>query len=68
MSALPYAMFDADNHYYEPDDCFTRHIEARFARRGRNGSRRGASARDPRACARGAGPLSPEAAGTRSGA
>ena len=33
MSALGYAMFDADNHYYEPDDCFTRHIEARFARR-----------------------------------
>ena len=21
---------DADEHYYEPDDCFTRHIEARF--------------------------------------
>jgi predicted TIM-barrel fold metal-dependent hydrolase len=21
------AMHDADNHYYEPDDCFTRHIE-----------------------------------------
>jgi predicted TIM-barrel fold metal-dependent hydrolase len=27
---LPYAIYDADNHYYEPDDCFTRHIEARF--------------------------------------
>lgn len=23
-------MNDADNHYYEPDDCFTRHIEERF--------------------------------------
>jgi predicted TIM-barrel fold metal-dependent hydrolase len=23
-------MFDADNHYYEPDDCFTRYIEAEF--------------------------------------
>ena len=23
-------MNDADNHYYEPDDCFTRHIEAAF--------------------------------------
>ena len=33
MSVLPYAMFDADNHYYEPDDCFTRHIEAKYARR-----------------------------------
>lgn len=27
---LPYAIYDADTHYYEPDDCFTRHIEARF--------------------------------------
>ena len=33
MPALPYAMFDADNHYYEPDDCFTRHIEAKYAKR-----------------------------------
>ncbi len=24
---------DADNHYYEPDDCFSRHIEARFKER-----------------------------------
>jgi len=24
---------DADNHYYEPDDCFTRHIEQRFKQR-----------------------------------
>lgn len=24
---------DADNHYYEPDDCFSRHIEARFRKR-----------------------------------
>jgi predicted TIM-barrel fold metal-dependent hydrolase len=24
---LPYLLFDADNHYYEPRDCFTRHIE-----------------------------------------
>ena len=23
-------LFDADNHYYEPRDCFTRHIEPRF--------------------------------------
>jgi hypothetical protein len=33
MAALPYAMFDADSHYYEPDDCFTLHIEAKYARR-----------------------------------
>jgi predicted TIM-barrel fold metal-dependent hydrolase len=29
MTALDYRLFDADTHYYEPDDCFTRHIEAR---------------------------------------
>ena len=27
---LDYALFDADNHYYEPRDCFSRHIEAPF--------------------------------------
>jgi predicted TIM-barrel fold metal-dependent hydrolase len=27
---LPYRLFDADNHYYEPRDAFTRHIEARY--------------------------------------
>jgi predicted TIM-barrel fold metal-dependent hydrolase len=30
---LDYRIYDADNHYYEPDDCFTRHIEARFRER-----------------------------------
>jgi predicted TIM-barrel fold metal-dependent hydrolase len=30
MRTLGYRMNDADNHYYEPDDCFTRHIESRF--------------------------------------
>jgi len=30
MAELGYRIFDADNHYYEPDDCFTRHIEARW--------------------------------------
>ena len=30
MTPLDYRLFDADTHYYEPDDCFTRHIEARF--------------------------------------
>ena len=33
MPPLPYRLYDADNHYYEPDDCFTRHIEARFRER-----------------------------------
>lgn len=28
---LPYRLFDADNHYYEPRDAFTRHIESAFA-------------------------------------
>ena len=27
MAKLDYRLFDADNHYYEPRDCFTRHIE-----------------------------------------
>lgn len=27
---LEYAAFDADNHYYEPPDCFTRYLEPRF--------------------------------------
>jgi predicted TIM-barrel fold metal-dependent hydrolase len=27
---MEYLLVDADGHYYEPDDCFTRHIEARF--------------------------------------
>lgn len=27
---LPYATIDADNHYYETRDAFTRHIESRF--------------------------------------
>jgi predicted TIM-barrel fold metal-dependent hydrolase len=33
MRQLPYRIYDADNHYYEPDDCFTRHIESRFRER-----------------------------------
>lgn len=33
MSQLDYAIYDADNHYYEPDDCFSRHIEAQYAKR-----------------------------------
>src|SRR5260370_8301009 len=27
---MEYRLIDADEHYYEPDDCFSRHIEARF--------------------------------------
>lgn len=27
---IEYQLIDADGHYYEPDDCFTRHIERRF--------------------------------------
>ncbi|HEY8527674.1 MAG TPA: amidohydrolase family protein [Acidimicrobiales bacterium] len=30
MSAIDYPLIDADGHYYEPDDCFSRHIEARY--------------------------------------
>ena len=33
MRTLGYGINDADNHYYEPDDCFTRHIELRFKER-----------------------------------
>ena len=29
---IDYWIHDADNHYYEPDDCFTRHIESKYAR------------------------------------
>jgi predicted TIM-barrel fold metal-dependent hydrolase len=27
---MEYLLIDADGHYYEPDDCFSRHIESRF--------------------------------------
>jgi len=27
---VEYQLIDADGHYYEPDDCFSRHIEARY--------------------------------------
>jgi predicted TIM-barrel fold metal-dependent hydrolase len=29
---VEYQLIDADEHYYEPDDCFSRHIESRYAR------------------------------------
>ena len=33
MTRLGYAAFDADHHYYEPEDAFTRHIDPRMAKR-----------------------------------
>ena len=30
MRDLGYRLFDSDNHYYEPRDCFSRYIEPRF--------------------------------------
>jgi len=27
---IDYPLVDADCHYYEPDDCYTRHMESRF--------------------------------------
>lgn len=32
--AIDFQVFDADNHYYEAPDAFTRHIEPEFAKRG----------------------------------
>ena len=33
MSDLPFLLFDADNHYYEAEDAFTRHIDPRMKKR-----------------------------------
>jgi predicted TIM-barrel fold metal-dependent hydrolase len=33
MLLPPYRLIDSDMHYYEPDDCFTRHLESRYADR-----------------------------------
>ena len=33
MADLPFAVFDADNHYYEAEDAFTRHMDPKLARR-----------------------------------
>ena len=33
MSQVDYQLFDADNHYYEATDAFTRHLEPGFAKR-----------------------------------
>ena len=29
-SSVDYALYDADQHYYEPQDCLTRHLDKRF--------------------------------------
>ena len=33
MTTIDYAAFDADNHYYEAEDAFTRHMDPRMLRR-----------------------------------
>jgi predicted TIM-barrel fold metal-dependent hydrolase len=33
MAKLDFGIFDADNHYYEAEDAFTRHIDPRMAKR-----------------------------------
>ena len=33
MAPLDYAIFDADNHYYEAEDAFIRHIDPRMRKR-----------------------------------
>src|SRR6266542_403449 len=33
QSKLGYAAFDADSHYYEPHDAFTRHLESKYVDR-----------------------------------
>ena len=33
MTELGYLAFDADNHYYEATDAFTRHIDPKMAKR-----------------------------------
>ena len=42
VDGLGYALADADNHYYEPDDCFTRHIAPAYRDRAVNIDRSGA--------------------------
>ena len=34
MATLGYKAIDVDNHYYEPVDAFTRHLDKKFRRRG----------------------------------
>ena len=39
-TGLDYAVIDADNHYYESPDCFTRHIEAKYREKAVSASER----------------------------
>lgn len=39
-NGLGYAVVDADNHYYEPSDCFSRHIEPKFRDKAISATRR----------------------------
>src|SRR5262249_43380021 len=34
MTELAFKLFDADNHYYEATDAFTRHLPKEYAKRG----------------------------------
>jgi predicted TIM-barrel fold metal-dependent hydrolase len=36
VTDLPYRIVDADQHFYEPDDCFTRHLPKKFIDEGRS--------------------------------
>jgi hypothetical protein len=33
MTSIEYAAFDADNHYYEAEDAFTRHLDPKLGPR-----------------------------------
>lgn len=35
MNKLPFKMIDADQHFYETDDCFTRHLPRKWIDEGR---------------------------------
>jgi hypothetical protein len=34
MGTVDFDAFDADNHYYEAPDAFTRHVDPRFRKQG----------------------------------
>ena len=57
---IDYLAIDGDNHYYEPDDCCTRHLESKFKdrsvhmRRGADGSGNWYFGNQPLTFARGA--------------
>ncbi len=41
MTGLDYLLFDADNHYYETPDCFSRHMKSADADRAITAQRNG---------------------------